>query len=118
LKEYALPKASLLRKNAEFEKVYRQGWRLHGDGFTLICTKNDLGFNRLGISIHRRIKGAVRRNRIKRVIRESFRLNRKCYPPDADIVMAVKPAFSADSPKTVTEAVFHLTTKDGMPNEH
>ncbi|HKJ64503.1 MAG TPA: ribonuclease P protein component [Desulfopila sp.] len=107
-----------MRKNKEFEQVYRRGMRLYGDGFTLICTKNDLGFNRLGISIHRRVKGAVRRNRIKRIIRESFRLNRKRYPQNADIVMAVKPVFSATSPEAVTEAVSHLTFQDGIPNEH
>ncbi|MEE4241633.1 MAG: ribonuclease P protein component [Desulfopila sp.] len=114
MKRYGLSKACLLRKNREFEQVYKQGKRLHGDGFTLIYSSNDLGYNRLGISVHRQIKGAVRRNRIKRIIRESFRLARQEYPADADIVFAVKPPFQIDSPKAVVDAVILLSHKGGV----
>ena len=105
MKKHGLSKERLLRKNSEFEQVYRQGKRVHGEGFTLIYHENQLGLNRLGISVHRQIKGAVKRNRIKRIIRESFRLEREIYPLDADIIFAVKPDFSAKSPRDVTRAV-------------
>ncbi len=114
MKKYGLSKACLLRKNREFERVYKQGKRLHGDGFTLIYSSNDLGCNRLGISVHRQIKGAVKRNRVKRIIRESFRLARQEYPADADIVFAVRPAFSVNSPEAVVDAVSLLTHKGGV----
>ncbi|CAG0889459.1 unnamed protein product [Cyprideis torosa] len=99
LKRYILPKTCLLRKKREFDKVYRQGRRLHGAGFSLIFCENGLEHSRLGISIHRRLKGAVRRNRIKRIIRESFRLNREKYPLLSDIVFAVRVDFAARSPE-------------------
>jgi len=105
LKKHGLSKKCLLRKNNEFEQVYTQGKRVYGDGFTLIYHDNQLGYCRLGISIHRRIKGAVKRNRIKRIIRESFRLEREIYPLNADIVFAVKPNFSVKSSRDVTRAV-------------
>ncbi|MDJ0622777.1 MAG: ribonuclease P protein component [Desulfocapsaceae bacterium] len=105
MKKHGLPKTCLLRKNKEFEQVYKQGKRIHGDGFTLLYDNNQRGYSRLGISIHRQVKGAVRRNRIKRIIRESFRLDRDKYPLSADIVVAVKPAFSIDSPRDITRAV-------------
>jgi ribonuclease P protein component len=98
----------LVRKGWEFEHVYRLGKRLHGEGFSLIYHVNDLGWNRLGISINGKIKGAVKRNRIKRIVRESFRLNREWYPPDADIVFTVRPGFSLGSPSAVSQAVSHL----------
>ncbi len=66
---------------------------------------NTFDSNRLGISIHRQVKGAVKRNRIKRVIRESFRLNREIYPQKADIVFTVRPGNTIDSSGAVTEAV-------------
>jgi ribonuclease P protein component len=108
LKRYGLPKKCLLRKSAEFEQVYKQGKRLYGENFALIYQQNTLGYNRLGISVHRQIRGAVKRNRIKRIIRESFRLNREQYPSSADIVFTVKPNFLQHSPGGVDQAVAFL----------
>lgn len=100
-----LPKTALLRKGREFDKVYKLGTRWHGKGFSLIFCPNELGFNRIGISIHRKLKGAVKRNRIKRIIRESFRLERSTYPDCSDIIFAVRPDFSLNSPAEITFSV-------------
>jgi ribonuclease P protein component len=108
LKSFTLPKICLVRKGWEFEQVYRKGKRLHGHRFSLIYLVNDLGLNRLGISINGKIKGAVKRNRIKRIVRESFRLNRELFPQDADIIFTVRPGFSLDSPSAVRQAVLLL----------
>lgn len=103
-----LPKTALLRKGREFDRVYRLGTRRHGNGFSLILYPNTLGYNRIGISIHRKLKGAVKRNRIKRIIRESFRLERSLYPACADIVFAVRPDFHQKSPAEVASSVTKL----------
>jgi ribonuclease P protein component len=103
-----LLKSSLLRKGWEFEEVYSKGKRLHGEGFTLICQPNPTGASRLGISVHRKIRGAVKRNRLKRIIRESFRLWQKHYPAGADIVFAVRPDFSCSHPGDIRTAVMPL----------
>jgi len=78
---------------------------LHGDGFTLICNPNLSDQGRLGISVHRKICGAVKRNRIKRIVRESFRLHREQYPHSMDMVFAVRPGFSLSSPSDICKAV-------------
>jgi len=109
LLQYKLPKTALLRKGREFDKVYKRGKRYSGNGFSLIFIPNELGFNRIGISIHRKLKGAVKRNRIKRIIRESFRLERLLYPECADIVFAVRPDFSMTSPTLISSSVALLT---------
>jgi len=70
---------------------------LKGEGFGLIFLANALEYNRLGISVHRKAGNAVRRNRIKRLIREVFRLHRDLFPLSADIVLAVRPEFAIDS---------------------
>ncbi len=54
--------------------MYRYGSRLRANGFNFIFTLNELGRHRLGISISG-VKSAVKRNRLKRLIREYFRLN-------------------------------------------
>lgn len=102
---FKLRKKHLLRKGWEFEQVYKQGRRRHGRGFVLIFSPNNLGYSRLGISVHRQIRGAVKRNRIKRIIRESFRLHRELYPECADIIFVVRPDMELDSTAKIIEAV-------------
>lgn len=94
---FRLPKAHLLRTTGEFQRVYRLGRRFRGEGFALIFHANSLAYNRLGISVHRKAGCAVRRNRMKRLVREAFRLNREIFPPASDIVVTIRPGFSIDT---------------------
>lgn len=65
-----------LTKPAEFQRVFRENIRSSNSHLTVLAAPNGLGYPRLGLAISRRFaKSAVARNRIKRVIRESFRLN-------------------------------------------
>ena len=52
---------------------------------------NELSHSRIGLSLGRRIGNAVRRNRIKRLLRESFRLNRMEWPDGYDWLVVVRP---------------------------
>jgi ribonuclease P protein component len=97
LDRYTLPKNHLLRTTGEFQRVYRSGLRLYGKGFALIFLANALEYNRLGISVHRKAGNAVRRNRIKRLVREVFRLYRDLFPAATDIVLTVRPGFAINS---------------------
>ena len=108
MKRFGLPKTALIQSSREFEYVYRHGRRLHGQGFSLIVAENELGWNRLGISVGRKTGKAVVRNRIKRIIRESFRLNRQCFPEGCDIVVTVRPEFILPSPGEFLQAVVKL----------
>ena len=107
MKPLSLPKSILLRKPWEYKNVYDRGRRIRGDHFTIIYVSNDNGASRLGISIHG-IKRAVKRNRIKRIIREFFRLNRSFIKPASDIVFAVRNGFTPDSPTEIKHLVDQL----------
>jgi len=111
LEKLSFPKSSQLRKGWEFDQVYRQGKRLHGSGFTLIFRMTGQADSRIGISVNRKIRGAVRRNRIKRIIRESFRLRRDLYPKGAEIVFVVRPDFNISSPQEIWQAVRPLSSR-------
>lgn len=103
-----LPKACLLRKPEEYRRVYAQGKRLRGDGFTLIYRLGtEHGRPRLGISVHG-VGSAVRRNRIKRLIREFFRLQQARINPASELIFAVRSNFRLDSPGRIAEAVERL----------
>lgn len=80
--------AQRLVHKPQFDSVYQSGSKKLGDSCFLILFKpNGLNIARLGLSISSRTVGnAVNRNRIKRIIRESFRLNCSAFPA-VDIVI-------------------------------
>lgn len=78
---------------------------MQGRGFSLLSLANGRDDSRLGISVHRLIRGAVRRNRIKRMFREVFRLHRDLFPPSCDIVITVRPDFSWAATSLLRDAV-------------
>ena len=72
-----LPKDYRLKKRSAFAATYRTGRTLHSDGITVFIGKEKTnGFpTRVGIVVSKKIhKRAVKRNRIKRLMRESYRL--------------------------------------------
>lgn len=67
-------KDSRLTCAAEYDRVFKNSRRSADRFFTVLYCRNDLGYSRLGLAIAKRhIRLAVQRNRLKRVIRESFR---------------------------------------------
>ena len=109
MQRLTLPKQHLLRDNGEFQCVYRAGTRLRGKGFAVIYCATPLPWSRLGLSVPRKVGNAVRRNRIKRLLRESFRCHRECFPARSDIVITVRPDFALDDLDTVQRALFAVT---------
>jgi ribonuclease P protein component len=94
-----LPRTQRLRRAAEFKRLYAQGRRLAADGFTAVIQPNEAGMARLGLSIAARVlKLAVQRNRIRRIIRESFRQHQQ-HLPALDIVVGLR-----SSPQDVDNA--------------
>ena len=113
MKTHAFKPQYRLRKKSEFQAVYQKGQRIRGDRFQLILVPNNLQDSRLGISVHG-LKGAVKRNRIKRIIREFFRLNRGRMPQSIDLVFAVRKDFSLNSPLEIEQHVLPKLAKVGF----
>jgi len=83
-----------LRKSSEFRSVYEGGKRLDGRFMTAFVRRNDSGHHRLGITASKRVaRRAVDRNRMKRVLREMFRLSEmtlQALEPHYDWVLNAK----------------------------
>ncbi|HKP56236.1 MAG TPA: ribonuclease P protein component [Polyangiales bacterium] len=83
------PPSSRLLRRADFVRVQARGLRVHTPHFVILLAANE--GQRLGVTVGRRVGGAAQRNRIKRLVREVFRLNRRLFPPDCDIVLVARP---------------------------
>jgi ribonuclease P protein component len=88
------PKRRRLSRSAEFERVYRQG-RSKGNRFLVLYAfpredSDDEG-PRLGLSVGRRVGGAVERTRVKRVLREAFWEEARRLPEGSDYVVVARP---------------------------
>lgn len=69
-------KIKTLKKNYEFKKVFQKGKVYKLKNIKVFISKNNLGENRIGIAVSVKADKAVRRNRIKRLIRENYRIMR------------------------------------------
>lgn len=89
--DHRLRRTHRLSGRDAFSRVFDAGVRQARGPLALHAVGNDLGHNRLGIAIGRRTGTAVKRNRIKRLIREAFRLTQNDLPPGYDLVVLVRP---------------------------
>jgi len=92
-------KRERLRRRGDFARVYAAGRAASDQLLVIYVLENGLNWSRLGLSVGKRVGGAVRRNRIRRRLREAFRKNKADFPIGLDMICVVKPG--ADS--TVTE---------------
>ena len=90
MSNYTYTKADRLRKRSEFIYVSQFGKKVQNKHFVAYCCQNQRETMRLGVTVTKRIGKAAARNRIKRSIREHFRLNRKQFHSFLDMNIIAK----------------------------
>ncbi|MFO7783183.1 MAG: ribonuclease P protein component [Thermodesulfobacteriota bacterium] len=95
MESFSFPKTQRILKRKDFVNLNRLGKRFHTEHFFVKVNPSRLDTSRLGITASKRTGNAVLRNRIKRLVREFFRLNRSRLPKGVDILVASKKGAAA-----------------------
>lgn len=88
-----------LRRHADFARVYARRCRASDERLLVFACENELPYSRLGLSVSRRVGGAVVRNYWKRLLREAFRRQRARLPQRVDLVVVAQPGVDPCLPK-------------------
>ena len=79
-----------LKKNSDFRRLYAKGKSAVNPYMVLYCRRNSLGVNRLGYTVSTKLGHAVVRNRVRRRLREIYRLNSPSMKRGYDIVVVAR----------------------------
>lgn len=97
-----------LKKNADFQNVYKNGKSYANKYLVMYVLENNLNRNRLGISVSKKVGNSVVRHRLTRLIRESYRLNENRFHNGLDIVVIARVTAKEKSFKEISSALLHI----------
>ena len=97
-----------LKKNSDFQKVYRQGKSYANRYLVMYVLENHTEGNRLGISVSKKVGNSVIRHHLTRLIRESYRLHEDMFNSGLDIVVVARSTAKDISYHEVESALLNL----------
>ncbi|TFG37447.1 MAG: ribonuclease P protein component [Syntrophobacterales bacterium] len=90
MKKQSFGKNERVRKRKDYLRAYQEGVRISSVNFAVILNNNGTETRRLGVTVTKKVGNAVKRNRIKRLVREFFRLNKDKLPDSHDIIVIAR----------------------------
>lgn len=112
-----MQRSESLKKNRDFQKVYRNGTSKGNRYLVMYVLKNQCMKNRLGISVSKKVGNSVVRHRITRLIRESYRLNEEEFKNGLDIVVIARPSAKDRSFQEIESALLHVWKRHHITGE-
>lgn len=97
-----------LKKNHQFQFVYKNGKSYANKYMIMYVKENGLGKNRIGISVSKKVGNSVVRHRVTRLIRESYRLHENIFNSGLDIVIIARPSAASVTYYEIESALLHL----------
>lgn len=97
-----------LKKNYQFRMVYNKGISIANRLLVMYRLKNGKDINRLGISVSKKVGNSVTRNRITRLIKESYRLEENHLDRGWDIIIIARLPCSNSKYKDISKALISL----------
>lgn len=109
-------KIESLKNNREFRRVYDKGRSLSNKYLVIFFIKNGLEYNRVGFSVTKKIGNAVIRNRVKRLIKEAFRLNSEGINQGYDIIFLSRIRCNQATYVDVEKSILNLLKRSKLSN--
>lgn len=100
-----------IKKNSDFLNVYRHGKSCANKYLVMYVLRNDLGENRFGITVSKKVGNSVVRHRVTRLIRESIRLQEANFLEEYDIVIVARNTAKSRKYQDIESALLHLGRK-------
>ena len=97
-----------LKKNDDFRLVYSKGRSKANRFFILYILKTGNDYNRIGVSVSKKVGNSVERHKIKRLVKESYRLHEKMFNSGLDIVVIARSGAADLKYTDVESALLHL----------
>ncbi|MGV8153686.1 MAG: ribonuclease P protein component [Alkaliphilus sp.] len=104
-------KVNNIRKNKEYREVYKHGKSMANRLLIIYFKKNNSEENRIGFTVSKKVGKSVVRNRVRRLLKESYRLNFEKIEKGYDIVFIARKNVKESPFKEVKSAMMHLLRK-------
>ena len=108
------PHSESLKKNQDFQLLYKEGKSCANRYLVLYVRENGLGRNRFGVSVSKKVGNSVVRHRITRLIRESYRLHEDMFNSGLDMAVIARASAKGRSMNEICSALLHLGKLQGV----
>lgn len=108
------PHSESLKKNRDFQLLYKEGRSRANRYLVLYVKENGLEKNRLGVSVSKKVGNSIVRHRITRLIRESYRLHEDMFNSGLDMVVIARVSAKDRGMREIESALLHLGKLQGV----
>lgn len=108
------PHSESLKKNRDFQLIYKEGKSCANRYLVLYVRENGLGTNRIGVSVSKKVGNSVVRHRITRLIRESYRLHEDMFNSGLDMAVIARVSAKGKGLREIESALLHLGKLQGV----
>jgi ribonuclease P protein component len=108
------PHSESLKKNRDFQLIYKEGKSCANRYLVLYIRENGLNRNRLGISVSKKVGNSVVRHTIARLVRESYRLHEDMFNSGLDMVVVARVSAKGKGYHEINSALLHLGKLQGV----
>jgi ribonuclease P protein component len=106
-----------IKKSSNFKYVYSRGKSVSDRNLVLYTAKNGKNINKVGLSVSKKIGKSVTRNRIRRLIKEAYRLNKNSFKKGYDLVFIARISSSKANFYDIERSIKYLMSRSGLLKE-